>query len=132
MSLAMPSFLLHFTLLFIVFRSPALGATCQPRALSLPFKNNPLSTNAVARGVLWQIGGPIPQNVVLSLSGSVVLRKLRCYAVLRAVLDTTMIHICGTKRRIFAPREQIWQSALHTEGAYTTRRDQKAKRLPQS
>jgi hypothetical protein len=40
-------------------------ATCKPRAISVPFKGNRISTNAEVRGVTWQIGGPNAQNITL-------------------------------------------------------------------
>ncbi|KAF2818659.1 hypothetical protein CC86DRAFT_364038 [Ophiobolus disseminans] len=56
---------LYFLLSFSTLIWPALSADCQPKALSVPYKSNRIVTGAEPRGVLWQIGGPTPQNITL-------------------------------------------------------------------
>ncbi|KAH8722658.1 aspartic peptidase domain-containing protein [Phaeosphaeriaceae sp. PMI808] len=55
----------YFLLSFVTFICSVLGAGCQPRALSLPFKSNRLSTNGEARGISWRVGGPNSQSMSL-------------------------------------------------------------------
>ncbi|KAF2023807.1 hypothetical protein EK21DRAFT_80075 [Setomelanomma holmii] len=61
----MSSSFLYFLLSFVNLIWPAYSATCQPRAINLPYKSQGLATQTQARGVLWQIGGPSKQNITL-------------------------------------------------------------------
>jgi hypothetical protein len=70
-SLAMSSSHLYFLLSFLTLIWPALGDGCQPKAISLPYASVKLANNAVVRGMLWQMGGPNPQNISLMPSASV-------------------------------------------------------------
>lgn len=56
---------LHFSLSFAALIPTVLSVACQPRALSLPFKNSRIANGADTRGILWQIGGRNPTNVTL-------------------------------------------------------------------
>lgn len=64
-----------FLCFFLSFFGPVLGATCQPRAVLLPFKNQHLAGGGQARGVLFQIGGPNSQSVALAPSALVLLAQ---------------------------------------------------------
>jgi hypothetical protein len=62
---------LYFLLSFVSLIWTAFGDECQPKAISLPYTSTKLISNAEVRGVLWQIGGPNPQNITLMPSASV-------------------------------------------------------------
>jgi hypothetical protein len=96
-SFAMSSFCVVFLLSVLTLPWPAFGAACQPRALQLPYNYNRLVTQVETRGVLWQIGGPTPQNITLMPSASVLSTFLTGTVELTTDLDGTMIHMCGVQ-----------------------------------